>query len=110
MSTKIKRSSDHLRAIEINPESKEACVGLGSAYLTLGRNKAAIIWLKQALKLDPDLAVAHNNLALAYYYAQEYDLAIKHSDQATKLGYKITPKLLELLDPYRKYELNREKP
>jgi protein O-mannosyl-transferase len=90
------------RAIEINPGSKEVCVGLGSSYLTIGRNKEAITWLKKALELDPNLAVAHNNLAAAYYYAQEYDLAIKHSDQAIKLGYIITPKLLELLKPHRK--------
>jgi len=89
-------------AMELNPGSKEACVGLGNSYLTIGRSKEAITWLKKALELDPDLAVAHNNLAAAYYYAQEYDLAIKHSDRASKLGYKITPKLLELLKPYRK--------
>lgn len=90
------------RALEINPGSKEACLGLGNAYLTIGRNKEAIIWLKKALELDPDLAVAHHNLALAYYYAQKYDLAIKHSDRAGGLGYTISPRLRELLKPHRK--------
>jgi len=77
-------------------------VGLGNAYLTIGKNKAAIICLKEALELDPSLAVAHNNLALAYYYNGEYALAIQHSNQASKLGYAISPKLQELLKPYRK--------
>ena len=90
------------KAIEINPYSKEICVGLGNSYLTIGRNKEAIIWLKKALELDPNLAVAHNNLALAYYYAEEYSLAIQHCDQASGLGYTISPKLLELLKPHRK--------
>jgi Flp pilus assembly protein TadD len=90
------------RALEINPGSKEACVGLGNAYLTTGKNQAAIHWLKQALELDPHLAVAHHNLALAYYYVREYDLAIQHSDLASALGYRISPKLQKLLKPYRK--------
>ena len=90
------------KAIEISPGSPEACVGLGNAYLTIGKNKAAIICLKKALELDPSLAVAHNNLALAYYYNGEYALAIQHSNQASKLGYAISPKLQELLKPYRK--------
>ncbi|MDO9066740.1 MAG: tetratricopeptide repeat protein, partial [Chloroflexota bacterium] len=90
------------KAIEINPGSKEACVGLGSSYLTIGRNKEAIIWLKKALELDSNLAVAHNNLALAYYYAGEYGLAIEHCDKARGLGYTISPKLLELINPHRK--------
>ena len=90
------------RAVALNPISKEACLGLGNAYLTLGKNKAAIIWLKKALELDPDLAVAHNNLSLAYYYAAEYDLAIKHSDQASQLGYSVSPKLQKFLKPYKR--------
>ena len=90
------------RAIEINPESKEAALSLGNAYLTIGRNKEAILWLKNTLKLDPELAVAHNNLALAYYYAAEYGLAIKYCDKAIQLSYTVSPKLLELLKPYRK--------
>lgn len=90
------------RAVEINPDSKEVCVDLGNSYLTVGRNNEAIIWLNKALRLDVNLAVAHNNLAAAYYYAQKYDLAIKHCNRAKELGYTISPKLLELLKPHRK--------
>jgi hypothetical protein len=36
---------------------------------------------------------------------QKYDLAIKHCDQARKLGYATSSKLLDLLAPYRKKEL-----
>ncbi|HNW39211.1 MAG TPA: tetratricopeptide repeat protein [Candidatus Omnitrophota bacterium] len=90
------------KVIELDPSFKAAYVSLGNAYLTTGRNKAAITWFKKALKLDPRLAVAHNNLAAAYYYAQEYDLAVGHSDQAAALGYTVNPKFLELLKPYKK--------
>lgn len=90
------------QAIKINPHSPAACLGLGSAYLTVRRNKEAVLWLSWALKLDPGLAVAHHNLALAYYYGGQYDLAIKHCDQAASLGYAINPKLIELLTPHRR--------
>ncbi|MCX5694284.1 MAG: tetratricopeptide repeat protein [Candidatus Omnitrophica bacterium] len=90
------------KALELNPGSKESCVGLANAYLITNRSEEAILLLKKALELDPALAVAHNNLALAYYYAQEYTLAIQHCDQAVQLGYPRSPKLLELLEPYRK--------
>lgn len=90
------------KAIEINPGSKEACVGLGSSYLKIGRNKKAITWLKKALELDPNLAVAYNNLAVAYYYDKKYDLAVKNCDKAIELGYKASPKLLDMLKPYSK--------
>jgi tetratricopeptide (TPR) repeat protein len=85
------------QAVKINPDSKEACLGLGNTYLAIRRNRQAIFWLSRALALDPALAVAHNNLALAYYYAGQYALAVKHYDQAVKLGYQPSPKLTQLL-------------
>ncbi|MCK9432043.1 MAG: tetratricopeptide repeat protein [Candidatus Omnitrophica bacterium] len=91
----------YLKALKINPVSKEACVSLGNAYLTAGKTGEAILWLKKALKLDPRLAVAHHNLALAYFYARDYNLAVEHSDRAASLGYAVSPKLKELLKPYR---------
>ncbi|MDD5129736.1 MAG: tetratricopeptide repeat protein [Candidatus Omnitrophica bacterium] len=106
LSARIQKDKDALacyrKAVELNPGSKESCVGLGNAYLTLGRNKEAVAWFNKALELDSTLAVAHHNLALAYYYAGEYNLAIQHCDKAGQLGYAISPKLLELLKPYRK--------
>lgn len=90
------------KAVEINPASAAACLGLGNAYLTAGRNKEAIIWLQKALTLNPQASVVHNNLALAYYYAKKFDLAVKHARQAVESGYPVSPKLLNLLQPYSK--------
>lgn len=97
-----KAISLYLRAIRIDPSSEEACLGLGNAYLTTGRTPDAIGWFKEALALDPKLAVAHNNLALAYYYAGQNDLASKHSEQASRLGYPLSPKLTQLLGHHKK--------
>ena len=58
--------------------------------------------IARALATDPKLAVAHNNIAVAYYYQKQYALAIRHCDKAIELGYQVPPKLLELLKPFRK--------
>lgn len=89
-------------AIKINPNSAAAYVGLGTAYCAIGKSKEAVIFLKKAIELNPDLAVAYNNLAVAYYYGKEYGLAIKHCDEAAKLGYKTALNCLSLLEPHRK--------
>ncbi len=90
------------KAIELNAASAEANACLGAAYCAIGKNKDAIIWLKKALATDPKLAVAHNNIAVAYYYQKQYNLALRHCDKAIELGYQVPPKLLELLKPFRK--------
>ena len=90
------------KALEINPNFIDAYNNLGSAYCAAGKNKQAIAALKKAIQLNPKIGEAHNNIALAYYYNKEYGLAIKHCDMAMGLGYKVNPRLLELLRPYRK--------
>ena len=90
------------KAVEIDPASAEGYASLGSVYCALGQAKKAIPLLTKALEINSKSGVAHNNIALAYYYQQQYDLAIQHCDQAVELGYEVKPKLLELLKPFRK--------
>ena len=90
------------KAIEINAASAEANTSLGTVYCAIGKNKEALVWLKKALEMNPKIAVAHNNIAVAYYHQKQYDLAIQHCDKAIEMGYKVTPKLLGLLKPFRK--------
>ncbi len=68
----------------------------------IGRNKEAIRVLEKAIKLNPNISTAHNNLAAAYYYEKNYDLDIKYYDKVIKLGYKVVYKFLDLLKPYKK--------
>ena len=97
------------KSININPNYVLSYNGLGNIYIKKGNKEEAvrlfskaITLLKEAIRLDPDLALARNNLAEAYYYTNQYDLAIKHCDRAIELGYEVAPKFLELLKPYRK--------
>ena len=51
------------RATQIAPACREAWAGLGSVLVTLGELDAAEAPCRRALALDPDLVVAHQNLA-----------------------------------------------
>lgn len=90
------------KALELDRGNLALYNGLASMLIIVGKYREAIVVFKKALTLDPNSSVMHNNLALAYYYAKQYDLAVKHCDKALNLGYKVVPKLLELLKPYRR--------
>jgi len=55
----------------------------------------------KALELEPNFAVAHNNLAIAYIENGQYDLAVEHCDKALKLGYDVSPEILKELEKHR---------
>ncbi|MFH1199047.1 MAG: tetratricopeptide repeat protein [Candidatus Omnitrophota bacterium] len=90
------------KALGLNPDNILACNELAGVFIILGQYNKAIALLEQAEKNHPSFSLAQNSLALAYYYKRNYDLAIKHCDKAIKLGYKVSPKLLGMLAPYRK--------
>jgi hypothetical protein len=56
---------------------------------------------KRAIELESSFAVAHNNLALAYFEKEAYKEAIDHCDQALKHGFDVEPEFLKQLEPYR---------
>jgi tetratricopeptide (TPR) repeat protein len=58
---------------------------LGTAYVLLEQYDKAISNLAEAIKLEPDVAVTHNNLGYAYAKKGEYDKAIVAFNQAIKL-------------------------
>lgn len=101
---KIEESiASYKKAIELNPRYATAYNNMGIVLSTvLDKEEEAIVVFKKGLEIDPNLASAHNNLAAAYYYTKQYDLAIKHCNKAIELGYKVSPELLRLLEPYRK--------
>lgn len=92
---------EYKKAIEINPEDADTYFNLGLAYDGKGMQDQEITAYKKAIEINPKYAIAHNNLAVAFYSKGEYSLAIKHCDKAIELGYKVPPKFLGLLKPYR---------
>lgn len=54
---------------------------LGSSYQLLGDHKQAVEHYREALRLDPDLAEAHNALATHFVRLGKYEDALHHLDQ-----------------------------
>ncbi|MBM3255547.1 MAG: tetratricopeptide repeat protein [Candidatus Omnitrophica bacterium] len=94
--------SSYRKALELKQDFLEACINLGVAYQNIGNNKESIIAYQKALQISPRAAIVHNNLAAVYYKENEYALAIKHLDLATKFGYQVNPEFLRLLEAHRK--------
>jgi tetratricopeptide (TPR) repeat protein len=93
---------EYQQALKINPADAEAHFNLGIMYRNKGMLDEAIKEYKKALANDPLLAEAHNNIAITYYLKKEYRKAVKHCDKAIALGFKVHPKFLQDLEPYRK--------
>ena len=55
----------------------------------------------KVIALEPDFAVAYNNLAIAYLEKGEHGLAIKHVDKAVELGYDVASEILDEIKKYR---------
>jgi len=87
-----------MRAIEVNPDYAKPYFNLGNVYRKVGDLEKAIFFYKKAIEIDPQYAAAHNNLAVVYYAIGKHTLAVKHSDIALNLGYRVHPEFLEKLN------------
>jgi tetratricopeptide (TPR) repeat protein len=56
----------------------------------------------KALKLHPDFAPAHHNLAIAYLEKGEAKEAIEHCEKAVALGYEVPPEILKEVEELKK--------
>jgi tetratricopeptide (TPR) repeat protein len=66
-----------------------------------GRLEESIAASQKVLKMAPTFAVAHNNLALAFFEKGEFQEAVDHCDQAGSYGFSVDPRFLEMVAPYR---------
>jgi tetratricopeptide (TPR) repeat protein len=91
------------RSLSFFPQDISLSNELGCLYVLEGSLTEALKLFGQALAMDPSNATVHNNLALVYYYSRQYKLAIRHCDEAVRRGYRVDPKLLGWLEPYREH-------
>lgn len=89
------------KAVRWNPKFLQAYTTLANAYLMKGMIDESIDTGIKVTELAPDFAVGHNNLGIAYLEKGLHDLAIKHIDQAIKLGYEVAPEILDEIKKYR---------
>jgi tetratricopeptide (TPR) repeat protein len=93
--------TEYKKALAINPNLVDVHANLGVIYAEQGMLDEAISQWKKALAISPNLAEVNYNLASAYYSKGNYKLAILYCNKTIELGGNISPKLLELLKPYR---------
>ena len=66
---------------------------LGGVYFQKGEFEAAIRENLQALELNPNFALAHNNLIHAYRAVGDDESAKTHCEKALELGFQVNPEL-----------------
>lgn len=100
---KVDKAIKNLRkAIIHNKHFVQAYATLGTAYFMKGLVQEGIKANLEAIKVQPEFPVAHNNLSVAYLEAGEFDKAITHCDKAEELGFEVAQKLKDELLPHRK--------
>ncbi len=94
------------KALEIKPEMITVLANLVTVNMELDDLDSAIAAGKKVVSLAPKFGVAHNNLAVAYYYHGDYDLSLDHLEKARKIGYEVSPQFVEMVSA--KAESKRE--
>lgn len=90
------------KAITHNKYFVQAYTTLGTAYFMKGLVPEGIKANLEAVNVQPEFPVAHNNLAVAYLELGEFDKAIAHCDKAEALGFEVAQELKDELAPHRK--------
>jgi Flp pilus assembly protein TadD len=70
------------KSTQMNAENPRAFSALGMVLINQGKNEAAITPLEKSLQLEPDGWETRSALAKAYYQHEQYDDALKASQQA----------------------------
>ena len=100
---KIDSAIKNLRkAVVHNAKFVQAFTTLGNAYYMKGLLDEGIKANLEAVKIQPEFPIAHNNLCVGYLEKKEYEKAIEHCDIATSLGYEVAEELKAELAPHRK--------
>lgn len=96
----------------ISPDAREAASranNLGVALLEQFKHREGAAQFERALKLDPNLALARTNLAIALYNVPDADAAAREAATALTLS-PDTPAYLDYLERYNTRVVNAPLP
>ena len=80
----------------------EFSLALGSAYLRSGRMDDAAKAYGEAIKVNPKMGEAHNNLAFVHFRAGRLDEAAAELKAAEKAGFAVNPRFKDDVEKARK--------
>jgi serine/threonine protein kinase/tetratricopeptide (TPR) repeat protein len=75
----------HRRALELNPDSLDACGCYATVLAALGRFTEAIAIAEHGAKVNPLSSFMHFNYGVVLYLARRYDAAVMHTKRAIEL-------------------------
>lgn len=77
---------------------QQAYLNLGLVYFSKGDLRRAIFYFKKAIAIDPNFALAYQNLGISYFEIKEYDEAERNLEQARRLMEKMSGAELHLAE------------
>lgn len=89
--------AEQRRAAEARPQDPRPYFHLGLLYNMQHQQDAAIQMFEQALRVDPQFALAHQHLGQIYVVQKDYRRAWAHAREAAACG---NAELLEMLQRY----------
>jgi tetratricopeptide (TPR) repeat protein len=90
------------KALELNPNDAGICQSIGRIYgIDLKEYDSAIDYFTRAIRLDPDLVDAYNDLSIAYHLSGRDDKAIAISEGCLDKFPNYVPALINLAALYR---------
>ena len=67
-------------------DDAENLIGKGENFFEQGKVEEAITIFKNTLKIKPDLALVHNDIATVYHHKGKFEKAVEHITEALRLA------------------------
>lgn len=93
-----KSIASYEKAIQYDPKLATVWMNLTSVLTMKGEDERALKAARKGAELEPDSPLAHNNLAVALFFAGDYSISKNHMEKAKELGYSVDPKFVAALD------------
>jgi len=85
-------------ATKYDPEFTAAWINLASVQIQAQNYEKALEAAQEGVRLDPDFAMGHNNLAVAYFCNNDVAKAKQHVKKAQDLGYQVQQPFIDALE------------
>ena len=95
----VEKAIEHYeKAIRIDDTLATVWMNLTSVLTMKGDDERALEAARKGLEHDSESPLAHNNLAVALYFSEQFSEAKKYMDKARELGYSVDPNFIASLE------------
>ena len=86
------------KALQYDSKLATVWMNLTSVLTMKGDDERALKAAQRATELEPDSALAHNNLSVALFFGGDYATSKNHMEKARELGYSVDSKFIAALE------------